>query len=77
VSNTQFSESEVRERISDVLDRVRECPEWRDTRVERTIMTAAKGRCHAMNLMWEREGKTAIALMDTRLSVEGRSWGEA
>jgi hypothetical protein len=69
VSNTRFSESEVRERMSDVLDRVREWSEWRESRVKWTIMAAAMGRCYALNLMWEREGKTAIALMDTRLNV--------
>jgi hypothetical protein len=73
VSNTQFSESEVRERISDVLDRVWEWFEWREARVKLMIMAVAMGRCYAVNLMWEREGKSAIALMDTMLSVEGRS----
>jgi hypothetical protein len=73
-SNPQFQASEVKDRLNDVLHRAQE---WRQDRVRWTLMSAAMGRCYALNLVRGNEGKTAIAQVDTALNVEGHRWNEA
>jgi hypothetical protein len=57
VSNLWFQEREVQHRFNDVLDRVQE---WRKEHVRWTLMSAAMGRCYALNLVRGNKGKTAV-----------------
>jgi hypothetical protein len=73
-SNPQFQESDVKDRLSDVLGRAQE---WRQARVRWTIMSAAMGRCYALDLIRGNEGKDAINQVDAALGIEGHRWSEA
>ncbi len=73
-SNPQFQEKEVKERLNGVLDRAQE---WRQQRVRCTLMSAAMGRCYAMNLVRGSEGRSVIALVNSALNLGGQRWSEA
>jgi hypothetical protein len=73
-SNPQFQESEVKDHLNDVLDRAQE---WRQRRVRCTLMSAAMGRCYALNLVRGREGQSVIALVNAALNIGGQRWSEA
>jgi hypothetical protein len=74
-SNPQFQESDIKDLLSDILDRVQE---WRQDRVRWTIMSAAMGRCYALDLVRDKDGKaSAINQVDAALSIEGHRWSEA
>ncbi|RDL38706.1 uncharacterized protein BP5553_03046 [Venustampulla echinocandica] len=73
-SNPQFQERDVKDRQADVLDRTQE---WRKERVRWTLMSAAMGRCYALDLVRANEGKNATAQVDGALDIEGAGWSEA
>ena len=73
-SNPLFQEGEVRDRLDGVLDRVQE---WRQQRVRCTLMSAAMGRCYALNLVRGLEGRSVIALVNAGLDSGGQKWSEA
>ena len=73
-SNPQFQEREVKERLNGVLDRAQE---WRQQRVRCTLMSAAMGRCYALNLVRGSEGRSVIALVNSALNLGGQRWSEA
>jgi hypothetical protein len=73
-SNPVFQDAEVKDRIGDVLDRVRE---WRQERVRWTVMSAAMGRCYALGLVRSNDGKNAISQVDAALDVKRHGWSEA
>jgi hypothetical protein len=68
-SNPQFQESDVKDRLSDILDRVQE---WRQDRVRWSILAATMGRCYALNLVRRNKDKvSAINFMDAALRIKG------
>lgn len=73
-SNPQFQQSDVADRVNEVLERVRE---WRQQRLEWTVMSAAMGRCYGLDLVRGNEGKTAIAHVDSALNITQKGWSEA
>ncbi|PMD20025.1 hypothetical protein NA56DRAFT_646578 [Hyaloscypha hepaticicola] len=73
-SNPQFQEREVKDRLNGVLDRAQE---WRQHRVRCTLMSAAMGRCYALNLVRGSEGRNVIAFVNSALNLGGQKWSEA
>jgi hypothetical protein len=73
-SNPQFQEREVKERLNGVIDRVQE---WRQQRVRCTLMSAAMGRCYALNFLKASEGRSVIALVNSGLNLGEQRWSEA
>jgi hypothetical protein len=72
--NPAFQGSDVKERRSEVLGRVRE---WREAKVRWTIMAAAIGKCYSLNLERGMEGKTAVTCVGAALDIGGMGWSEA